>query len=82
MPVNSPNHGPRRRLIAAVLGVSVAMTALLSLDLSDYRRQAVDKARAVSDNMTRLLSERLDGSVREVDYVLRDLAGGLLKEIL
>jgi diguanylate cyclase (GGDEF)-like protein/PAS domain S-box-containing protein len=56
------------------------MTALLSLDLSDYRRQAVDKARAVSDNMTRLLSERLDGSVREVDYVLRDLAGGLLKE--
>jgi diguanylate cyclase (GGDEF)-like protein/PAS domain S-box-containing protein len=58
----------------AVIAVSVAMAALLALDLSDYRRQAVDKARAVSDNMSRLLSERLDGSIREVDYVLRDLA--------
>jgi diguanylate cyclase (GGDEF)-like protein/PAS domain S-box-containing protein len=74
MPANSAYHGPRRRLIAAVAAVGVAMAALLSLDLVDYRRQAVDKARSVSDNMSRLLSERLDGSVREVDYVLRDLA--------
>jgi diguanylate cyclase (GGDEF)-like protein/PAS domain S-box-containing protein len=74
MPANSAYHGPRRRLYAAVAGVSLAMIALLSLDLGDYRRQAVDKSRAVSDNMSRLLSERLDGSVREVDYVLRDLA--------
>jgi diguanylate cyclase (GGDEF)-like protein/PAS domain S-box-containing protein len=77
MPANSAYHGPRRRLIAAVAAVSIAMTALLSIDLADYRRQAVDKARVVSDNMSRLLSERLDGSIREVDYVLRDLAGGL-----
>ena len=76
MPANGAYHGPRRRLIAAVAGVSIAMTALLSLDLNDYRRQAVDKARIVSDNMSRLLSERLDGSIREVDYVLRDLSAG------
>jgi diguanylate cyclase (GGDEF)-like protein/PAS domain S-box-containing protein len=77
MPANSAYHGPRRRLFAAVAAVSIALIALLSLDLSDYRRQAVDKARAVSDNMSRLLSERLDGSVREVDYVLRDLADSI-----
>jgi diguanylate cyclase (GGDEF)-like protein/PAS domain S-box-containing protein len=74
MPVNSAHHGPKRRAFAAVVAVGVAISALLSLDLIEYRRQAVDKARAVSDNMSRLLSERLDGSVREVDYVLRDLA--------
>ena len=74
MPVNSSHHGPRLRALAAVAAVGITMTVLLSLDVAEYRRQAIDKARAVSDNMSRLLSERLDGSVREVDYVLRDLA--------
>jgi diguanylate cyclase (GGDEF)-like protein/PAS domain S-box-containing protein len=74
MPVNSAHHGPKRRAYAAVAAVGIAIAALLVIDLIEYRRQAIDKARAVSDNLTRLLSERLDGSVREVDYVLRDLA--------
>ena len=72
MPEGSANPG-RRRLTAVVAGISLTISILFGLDLSDYRHQAVDKARAVSDNMARLLSERLDGSVREVDYVLRDV---------
>lgn len=68
---------PRSRLIAGVSGISLAIVAVLALDLGDSRRQAVDNARAVSDNMSRLLSERLDGSIREVDYVLRDLVDRL-----
>jgi hypothetical protein len=63
-----------RKVFAAVAAVGVAMAALLSLDLIGYRHQAIDKARTVSDNLSRLLSERIDGSVREVDYVLRGLA--------
>jgi hypothetical protein len=73
MPGNSAYLGPRKRLFAVVAGISIAISALLCLDLIDYRHQAVDKARAVSDNMSRLLSERFDGSVREVDFVLRDI---------
>jgi diguanylate cyclase (GGDEF)-like protein/PAS domain S-box-containing protein len=74
MPVNSAHHTPKLRAIGAVVAVGLTMTVLLVLDVVEYRHQAIDKARAVSDNMSRLLSERLDGSVREVDYVLRDLA--------
>jgi diguanylate cyclase (GGDEF)-like protein/PAS domain S-box-containing protein len=59
--------------VAAVLGISLAIIAVLGLDLGDSRRQAVEKARAVSDNMSHLLTERLDGSIRETDFVLRDL---------
>jgi diguanylate cyclase (GGDEF)-like protein/PAS domain S-box-containing protein len=73
MPGNSGYHRPRRRIIAAVAGVSIVILAVFALDLSDSRRQAAENARAVSDNLSRLLSNRLDGSVREVDYVLRDL---------
>jgi diguanylate cyclase (GGDEF)-like protein/PAS domain S-box-containing protein len=73
MPGNSAYLRPRRRLIAAVAAISVAIIAVLGLDLVDSRRQTVDTARAVSDNLSRLLSNRLDASVREVDYVLRDL---------
>ncbi len=73
MPGTSAFHRPSRRLIAAVTGISLAIGAVLWLDLDDSRRQAVENARAVSDNISRLLSERLDGSVREVDFVLRDL---------
>ena len=64
---------PRRRLAAAVLGISAAIIAIVGLDLSDSRLQAASNARAVSDDLCRFLSTRLDGSVREVDYVLRDL---------
>jgi diguanylate cyclase (GGDEF)-like protein/PAS domain S-box-containing protein len=74
MPVNSAHHGSKRRAYAATAAVGIAITALLVVDAIEYRRQAVDKARAASDNMSRLLSERIDGAVREVDYVLRDLA--------
>jgi diguanylate cyclase (GGDEF)-like protein/PAS domain S-box-containing protein len=63
----------RWRFNAVVAGISLTIFILFVLDLSDYRRQAIEKARAASDNMTRLLSERLDGSLREVDYVLRDV---------
>ena len=45
MPANSAHYGPQRRLIAAIAGISIAITALLSLDLSDYRSQAIDKAK-------------------------------------
>jgi diguanylate cyclase (GGDEF)-like protein/PAS domain S-box-containing protein len=76
MPVDSAHLGPKRRAFAAALAVGAAIAALLCVDAVEYRRQAIDKARAVSDNMSRLLSERIDGSVREVDYVLRDLADG------
>jgi diguanylate cyclase (GGDEF)-like protein/PAS domain S-box-containing protein len=72
MPEGGANPG-RRRLTAVVAGISLAISILFGLDLSDYRHQAIEKAQAVSDNMTRLLSERLDGSVRETDYVLRDV---------
>ena len=74
---NSAFQKPRRRLIAEVAGISFVIVAVIGLDLVDSRRLAVDNARAVSDNLSRLLSERLDGSVREVDYVLRDLVDRL-----
>jgi diguanylate cyclase (GGDEF)-like protein/PAS domain S-box-containing protein len=73
MPGNFAFTRPRQRLAAAVTGISLAIIAVLWLDLADSRRLAIENARAVSDNLSRLLSERLDGSVREVDYVLRDL---------
>ncbi len=73
MPGKSANQRPRRRLAAAVLGISAAIIAIVGLDLSDSSRQAVANAKAISDNLSLLLSNRLDGSVREVDYVLRDL---------
>ncbi len=73
MPAKSAYQRPHRRLALAVLGISAAIIAIVGLDLSDSRRQAVSNARAVSDNLSRLLSNRLDGSVREVDYVLRDI---------
>ncbi len=74
---NSAFQKPRRRLIAEVAGISFVIVAVFGVDLGDSRRLAIDNARAVSDNLSRLLSERLDGSVREVDFVLRDLAGRL-----
>jgi len=77
MPGNSANLKPRRRLIAAITGICLVMIGILGFDLSDNRRQAVEAARQNSDNMSRLLSERIDGSVREVDYVLRDLVDRL-----
>jgi diguanylate cyclase (GGDEF)-like protein/PAS domain S-box-containing protein len=46
---------------------------VLGYDLEESRLEAIKNARAVSDNISRLLSERLDGSIREVDFVLRDL---------
>jgi diguanylate cyclase (GGDEF)-like protein/PAS domain S-box-containing protein len=73
MPGSSAYLGPRKRLFAAVAGISIAISTLLCLDLVDYRHQAIEKARAVSDTTSRLLSERFDGSVREVDFVLRDI---------
>jgi diguanylate cyclase (GGDEF)-like protein/PAS domain S-box-containing protein len=79
MPADSSHDTTRRRLIAAVAGVSCAILAAIGLDLVDSRRHAVDNARSVSLSMTRLLSERLDGSVREVDYVLRDLVHDVSK---
>jgi diguanylate cyclase (GGDEF)-like protein/PAS domain S-box-containing protein len=72
MPEGGANPG-RWRFNAVVTGISLTIVILFSLDLSDYRRQAIEKTRAASDNMTRLLSERLDDSIREVDYVLRDV---------
>jgi diguanylate cyclase (GGDEF)-like protein/PAS domain S-box-containing protein len=74
MPGNSAYQRSRRRIIAAITGVGFAMIACLCYDLVENRRQAVEAASAVSDTLSRLLSERLDGSIREVDYVLRDLA--------
>jgi len=74
MPVNSAHHGHKLRAFAAAAAVGVAVTALLLLDAIEYRRAVIEKARAVSENVSRLLSERLDSAVREVDYVLRDLA--------
>jgi diguanylate cyclase (GGDEF)-like protein/PAS domain S-box-containing protein len=73
MPGKSAYLRPRRRLAAAVAGISLAIIAVLGADLSDSRRQAVEKARAVSDNISQLLTERLDGSIREADFVLRDV---------
>jgi diguanylate cyclase (GGDEF)-like protein/PAS domain S-box-containing protein len=73
MPGKSAYQRPRRRLAAAVTGISLVIVAVLGADLGDSRRQAVEKARAVSDNISRLLTERLDGSIREADFVLRDV---------
>jgi hypothetical protein len=64
---------PRRRLAGAFAGISLVIVAVLGYDLEESRLEAIKNARAVSDNISRLLSERLDGSIREVDFVLRDL---------
>jgi diguanylate cyclase (GGDEF)-like protein/PAS domain S-box-containing protein len=77
MPGNSALSRTSWRLIAAISGICIAMVAILSFDLADNRRQVVAAARQNSENMSRLLSERMDASIREVDYVLLDMVDRL-----
>ena len=73
MPGKNIYYRSRHRLVASFGGIILAMIALLGFDLVENRRQAFETARILSDTMSRLLSERIEASVREADHVLIDL---------
>jgi PAS domain S-box/diguanylate cyclase (GGDEF) domain len=63
-----------RRIFAAVAAIALVFLVLFSADLVGYRGQELEKERIVSESLTRLLSVRIDGAIRELDFVLRDVA--------
>lgn len=74
MPLSNVNIRQRRSLLVAMAGIGIVLVAILCVDLAGSRRQAFEKARSSADNASLLLSERLHGSLHEVDYVLDDIA--------
>jgi len=65
MPVYSPFARPRRRAIATFIAVAFVVLAVFCVDILDSRRLVLDRASSSSEDLCRLLAERIDGALRE-----------------
>lgn len=70
----------RARMLLWLTIVSLLLAVLAAMELSQSYDEARNAARSASKGFSLLLKEQLDGAFREVDLVLRDVAGKALPD--